>query len=103
MNSEVWRTLIEPNPNVRIVLSGHVIPDGTARSVATRADGSRVHQLLANYQRCDFCPCAEVQGGGGYLRLLEFEPQDVRLQVTTYSPYLDAWLDDDENRFVLDF
>jgi hypothetical protein len=99
---DLWRSLIEPNPNVRLVLSGHVIPDGTARAVATRADGSRVHELLANYQLCDLCPCAEVEGGGGYLRLLEFDAQGSQLRVTTYSPYLDAWLDDDENQFVLE-
>jgi hypothetical protein len=97
---DLWRTLIEPNPNVRLVLSGHVIPDGTARAVAIRADGSRVHELLANYQLCDLCPCAEVEGGGGYLRLLEFDAQG-QVQVSTYSPYLDAWLQDAENEFML--
>jgi hypothetical protein len=84
------------------VLSGHVIPDGTARSVATRASGSRVHQLLANYQRCELCPCSEVEGGGGYLRMLEFDAAAERIAVTTYSPHHDDSLDDDDNTFTLE-
>ena len=99
---DLWRALIEPHENVRLVLSGHVIPDGTARSVATRPSGSRVHQLLANYQRCEFCPCSEVEGGGGYLRLLEFDAGAERIAVTTYSPHRDDALDDDENAFTLE-
>ncbi len=99
---DLWRKLIQPHENVRLVLSGHVIPDGTARSVATRASGSRVHQLLANYQLCDRCPCAESEGGGGYLRMLEFDAAAERIAVSTYSPHRDAALDDDENAFTLD-
>jgi hypothetical protein len=96
---DLWRKLIEPHANVKIVLSGHVIPIGTAHSSAARADGSLVHQILANYQRCDACPCAEVEGGGGYLRLLELREQSVR--VSTYSPYYDRWLKDPQNSFEL--
>jgi 3',5'-cyclic AMP phosphodiesterase CpdA len=99
---DLWRKLIEPHENVRLVLSGHVIPDGIARSVATRASGSRVHQLLANYQLCALCPCTESEGGGGYLRMLEFDAAAERIAVTTYSPHHDAALDDDENAFTLD-
>jgi hypothetical protein len=99
---DLWRTLVEPHENVQLVLSGHVIPDGTARSIATRRSGSTVHQLLANYQQCEFCPCAEVEGGGGYLRLLEFDAGAERIAVSTYSPYRDASLDDDENAFTLE-
>lgn len=99
---DLWRKLIEPHENVALVLSGHVIPDGTARSTSLRASGSQVHEVLANYQRCDTCPCAEVQGGGGYLRVIELDPASRRLHVTTYSPFLDESLQDDENAFDLD-
>jgi hypothetical protein len=96
---DLWRKLVEPHENVRLVLSGHVIPDGTAHTTDARASGTRVHQVLANYQRCDFCPCAEVEGGGGYLRLLRFTRDHIA--VSTYSPHLDAWLRDAENEFDL--
>lgn len=98
---DLWTKLIEPNENVRLTLSGHVIPDGLAHSTARRASGSRVHQVLANYQHCDVCPCEEVEGGGGYLRLLAFARDGSAIQVTTYSPHYDETLTDDENEFTL--
>jgi hypothetical protein len=97
---DLWRKLVEPHENVRLVLSGHVIPDGTAHASVQRASGSVVHQVLANYQFCDACPCAEVEGGGGYLRLLQFS--DSRISVTTYSPHYDLYLHDPDNEFTLE-
>lgn len=97
---DLWQKLVLPHENVRLVLSGHVIPDGLARSTASRPSGSLVHQVLANYQHCDLCPCAEVEGGGGYLRLLQFEPNAIR--VSTYSPHYDRWLRDADNEFELE-
>jgi hypothetical protein len=58
---DLWRKLIEPNENVRLVLSGHVIPDGLARAVARRESGKAVQQVLADYQLCDSCPCPEAE------------------------------------------
>jgi hypothetical protein len=97
---DLWNKLVLPHENVQLVLSGHVIPDGVARSSIRRSSGALVHQVLANYQHCDLCPCAEVEGGGGYLRLLEFA-QDA-IHVSTYSPHYDRWLRDDENEFDLE-
>lgn len=96
---DLWLKLIEPHENVRLVLSGHVIPNGTAHASAERASGSVVHQVLANYQHCDACPCSEVEGGGGYLRVLEFSRDAIH--VTTYSPHRDEWLTDADNDFTL--
>lgn len=97
---DLWRKLIVPHDNVRLVLSGHVIPHGTARSSVPRPGGGVVHQVLANYQMCDACPCSQVEGGGGYLRLLSFDGASIHIQ--TYSPHYDRFLTDDENDFVLD-
>lgn len=96
---DLWTKLIARHDNVRLVLSGHVIPDGTARTTERRPSGALVHQVLANYQWCDLCPCADREGGGGYLRILEFSASDVA--VSTYSPYRDSWLRDEENEFTL--
>lgn len=98
---DLWKKLVEPNDNVRLTLSGHAIPDGTAHAIAERSDGTRVHQLLANYQLCDRCPCAEVEGGGGYLRLLRFDPNGQWIRVSTYSPHYDRSLTDSENELAL--
>jgi hypothetical protein len=60
--------------------------------VSTNAGGNRVYQMLANYQM-------KALGGGGYLRLVQYFPEEDRMRVRTYSPYLDAWLEDAENQF----
>lgn len=99
---DIFRKLIEPHENVRLIVCGHVIPDGTARSVVTRASGSRVHQVLANYQLCNRCPCSEVEGGGGYLRRMKFDAALSAIDVTTYSPHLATSLRDEENEFRLE-
>jgi hypothetical protein len=97
---DLWERIVEPNENVRLVLSGHVIPDGLSRASSQRASGSVVHEVLANYQNCDRCPCAEFQGGGGFLRIFRLVETGA-LQVTTYSPHQLRFLTDPENEFVL--
>jgi 3',5'-cyclic AMP phosphodiesterase CpdA len=99
---DLWRKLVEPNENVRLVLCAHVIPQETAHTTVTRASGTHVHEVLANYQLCDRCPCAEVEGGNGYLRILKFDQSTKQIRVSTYSPHQDAALTDSENQFALD-
>ncbi len=111
---EMWTKLILPNSNVKLVLSGHDVSGGdlppgtTARLTSVRPDGSRVHQLLANYQTCLAPPCERSDqgsaafGGSGYLRVLRFEPAVQKISVTTYSPYLEASLTDPGNQFELE-
>jgi Calcineurin-like phosphoesterase len=111
---EMWRKLVEPNSNVKLVFSGHDVgnvdelpPGTTGRLTSTRADGTRVHQILANYQTCLSAPCQTnrrgevVNGGNGYLRIVRISPFDHTLTVSTYSPYVDQSLTDDANQFTL--
>lgn len=106
--AELWTKLVEPNSNVKLVLSGHDvngsgIPPGTAaRLTSNRADGSSVQQLLANYQTCTAAPCESVHGGNGFLRLLRFPATGHTVAVETYSPYLDQSLTDAANQFTID-
>jgi hypothetical protein len=108
---EMWQKLIAVNSNVKLVFSGHDVsgnslPPGTAsRLTSVRADGTSVHQMLANYQTCTGAPCATygadiVHGGNGFLRILRFSATD-GISVSTYSPYLDEALHDPANEFVL--
>jgi hypothetical protein len=111
---EMWQKLIVPNPNVKLVFSGHDVsfadipPGTTGRLTSARPDGSLVHQILANYQTCTQEPCTTslqgttVRGGNGFLRLLRFSPSAGTISVTTYSPYVDSWLTDPSNQFVLE-
>jgi 3',5'-cyclic AMP phosphodiesterase CpdA len=91
----IWQKLIVPNTNVRLVFSGHVM--SAARLTSTRPDGSRVHQMLSDYQWLN-----GPYFGYGYLRVLQFDFAQKTIQVRTYSPYMDDYLTDDANQFTLD-
>lgn len=97
---DIFERVVEPNENVRLVLSGHVIPDGLARAVFERPSGELVHEVLTNYQTCGSCPCEDVSGGDGYLRIFHLDEAG-NFQVTSYSPYRDAYRTDPENQFSL--
>jgi predicted phosphodiesterase len=90
---EIWQKLIVPNPNVRLVFCGH--DNGAARLTSLRPDGSRVHQMLSDYQWLD------DSGGSGFLRILQFDYGQKQIRVQTYSPYLDQYMTDDANQFSL--
>lgn len=92
---ELWDKLISRHKNVAFVFSGHVLGDGAAYLASEGLHGNVVHQLLANYQM-------RPQGGEGYLRLMEFLADGKTVQVKTYSPYLDKYLTDDQQQFVLE-
>ncbi len=88
----IWTDLVEPSPNVRLVLCGHMAGTGYRRDVV----GERVvHQVLADYQ-------AEANGGNGWLRLYHFAPADEVVHVETYSPWLQQNRTDPANAFSLD-
>jgi hypothetical protein len=91
---EIWDKLVKTRSNVEWVFSGHTLGDGNGRLDSVGTNGNVVHQVLANYQH-------GVQGiasNQGYLRLLEFQP-DGKVQVKTYSPYVDTWKTDAANQF----
>lgn len=75
----IFDRLVKPYSNIRFVLSGHVMH--SALKVDQRDDGTKVYQLLQNYQNEDY--------GGGYLRLLNFDIDKGTVEATMYSPYYD--------------
>lgn len=93
---ELWDKLVSRHRNIDLVLSGHILGDGTGRLTSTGLAGHRVHQVLANYQM-------RPGGGDGYLRILKFVPRENRIYVTTWSPWLKQELTDEQNRFVLEY
>lgn len=94
---QIWQKLVKLHAKSSFVFNGHVLGDGAGRLMSTGVYGNTVHQLLANYQS----PIQPTHGGNGYLRLLEFRPDGDTVQVKTYSPYLDSYLTDDQQQFVL--
>ena len=82
-----------------MVLSGHILDDGIGRLSSLGKNGNFVHQMASNYQK----PIIEENGGNGWLRTLTFVPRENRIDVRTYSPWLDKWANDDQNRFELGY
>ncbi len=81
---ELWRKLVLPNDNVRLVLCGHVPSLKTAHLTSIRPNGTRVHQILSDYQGWE-------NGGNGYLRVMDFDYRQKAIRVQTYSPFLNRF------------
>lgn len=87
---QIWKKLIQPGANIRLVLCGH-IADGNGKfedNVGYRIDQNAaekdVHQMMFNVQTLG--GGWEGNGGDGWLRILEFLPDGKTLKVKTYSP-----------------
>nr|WP_311200138.1 metallophosphoesterase [Microbacterium enclense] len=84
--------VVAPNPNVRMVMSGHY-HDAFLRTDGFDDDGDgandrTVYSMLFDYQGLP-------EGGLGYLRLLHFDNEGERMMVRTYSPSLDRYNSDE--------
>jgi hypothetical protein len=87
----IWSDLITQTPNVQLVFCGHV--HGEARRTDFTSNRA-VHQMLADYQTLP-------DGGHGYLRILQFIPNENRIQVYTYSPTHLEYQHDADSEFSL--
>jgi hypothetical protein len=96
---QIWRKLVVPNPNVRLVFSGHVNALG-AHLTSTRPDGSRVHQVLSDFQWLN-TNTPEDRGGDGYLEIMEFDYLQKQIRVQTYSPTQNAFIHGEASEYTL--
>lgn len=96
---EMWTKFVSRHANIRFVLSGHVLRNGTGYLISEGVQGNRVHQILANYQ-AGVVPDRGF-GGAGFLRLMHFLPDHKTVQVKTYSPWYDQWLMEPEHQFTV--
>lgn len=92
---QMWEKFVKKNGNIVMVLCGHVKGDGTGMHVSKGDEGNPVVEMLANYQFME-------HGGQGWLRILKFKPQEKKLDVFTYSPWLKKFRDEPDQRFTLD-
>jgi len=97
--TDLWHKLLKKHPQVFLVLSGHVLKNGTGYNVGTGDHGQKIHQILANYQLG--VEPRRPYAGGGFLRLMQFHPDGTTLQVRSYSPWLDQWLTTPDQQFVV--
>ncbi|MFJ2031771.1 metallophosphoesterase [Streptosporangium sp. NPDC087985] len=99
--SMLYKTVVEKNPNVFLILAGH--EHGVATNVKPKVGqvGKGVVELLADYQfytvSADrlgltevggYNPNDQLQFGASFFRLLQFNVQRAELTVDTYSPLL---------------
>jgi len=80
----IYDQMISKHKNVRMVLSGHVVP--SSYRIDTGEKGNDIYQLLQDYQHEDF--------GGGYIRLLEIDAKHKTMTAKMYSPYYNKTRDD---------
>lgn len=96
---ELWEKLVQPYSNVVMTLNGHVLNGGVAHLCSTRERGPAVHQLLVNFQQG--IDNARAFGGGGFLRLMRFQPDGRTVEIRTYSPWFDESRSEPAHRFTL--
>ncbi|MGD9128274.1 MAG: dockerin type I domain-containing protein [Planctomycetia bacterium] len=101
---EMWEDVVGVVKNFEMLHCGHVIgeansdDDGVGYLASTGTEGNTVFQMLFNAQHVG------GNGGDGWMRLLEFQPDGKTVRVKTYSPYLDsmglsAWRVDEDDWF----
>ena len=90
----LWQAVFKKYPNVFLTVNGHVLNNGTGLLTSKGDKGNLVHQIMVNYQMLD-------EGGLGYLRLFEFQPDGKTLRVKTYSPSLGVYATAKDQDFTL--
>jgi len=91
---QIWEKLVRKQPNIFLVISGHVLGVGLQES---RNDaGGKVIEMLTDYQGLP-------NGGNGWLRSLRFEPKENKIYVTTYSPVVKKTNEDEKESFTLEY
>lgn len=98
---QVWDRFIRKNPTIFLVLSGHAyIPavDGVSHGENLRIDqndaGQPVYEVLQDFQGNTVGAdgqAGSANGGGGWLRFMEFDGERKVIRFYTYSPLLDRY------------
>ncbi len=91
---QMWQKFIRKQPNIFLVVSGHVLGVGLQTSVNDA--GGKVLEMLTDYQGLP-------NGGDGWLRSLQFVPSENKIHIETYSPLLDKYNKDAKETFSLNY
>ena len=105
---EIWDKLVYPASNIELVLSGHL--SGEGYRVDDNVAGRPVHQMLFDMQSAGGGH-AKGNGGDGWIRILEFFPDDKTVKIKTFSPLFAispatrnlAWRTDKRNEYTIQF
>lgn len=105
---QLWDKLVKPAGNIEMVLSGHFSGEGYKEGINDQ--GKAVHQILFDAQAMGG-GSRSGNGGDGWLRILEFFPDDKTVKVRTFSPLFGisptsqphAWKTDERNEYIIRF
>jgi len=81
---EVLYEVLKDNPNLHLMLGGHITGEGLR---VNNHEGNTVYALVQDYQ-------GHTRGGNGFLRIMRFSPRTNEIHLDTYSPFVDAYLDE---------
>lgn len=96
---ELWEKLIKKNENILMVFSGHILGSGVGQLVSKNDSGSKVYQMLANYQKN---VKGVEKGDSGYLRIVKVDKKAKTISVKTYSPWSDKFKTEQEHEFTFE-
>jgi hypothetical protein len=85
----IWNNLVAPSSNVYLVFCAHYT--GELARTKTATDGHNLYEILADYH------------ADGWLRIMRFVPEENKVYVKTYSPWLVQYQTDNNSRFTLNF
>jgi hypothetical protein len=85
---------LKNNANLFLMLCGHVRPEEGQR--VDVFNGRSVYTLMSDYQN-------RINGGNGWMRLLEFSPSNNVIRVKTFSPTLNQYETDADSQFALSY
>jgi hypothetical protein len=98
---QVWDRFVRKNPMIFMVLSGHAyipavagVSDGENLRIDHNDAGLPVYQVLQDFQGNTVGPDGQpdtANGGGGWLRFMEFDGARRKIRFYTYSPLLDRY------------
>lgn len=93
---DIWEKLIRENENIFMVLCGHTgsSSDPVGNRVSKNDYGNNVYQQMLNYQRF-------TMTDNGYLKVLQFFPDDDLIIVSSWSPWFDQFDPRDDAQFLI--
>lgn len=105
---QMWEKLVKPSSNIEMVLSGHYSGEGYKSDQNNK--GKIVHQIMFDAQSMGGGGRIG-NGGDGWLRILEFFPDNKTVKVRTFSPLFgisptsqpNAWKKDARNEYTIQF
>lgn len=91
--NRLWTNLVSRHANFRFTFSGHYVNAGVITQQGVH--GNTVRQIQADYQN------STQRDPNSYMRVMTYDATNHSLDVKTYSPFLNRYMTDAKNQFVL--